>query len=160
MSASADLQKAIVDLLSRGGALRVAVPVLSHRDKEYAKKIEEAAAKQSGLCVMVLPPLPTKAMQGVPFVFFESAEVRVRIVEQPARNALGADAYDLVDDIASALHWRPREGEQDNPLTPILAHPLQLAARPTGIAEDPVTRFIDVIFEATFGFAPEQPTTP
>ena len=105
---------------------------------------------QASLCVYVMPPLPTRAMQGVPFVFFEAAEIRVRVIEQPQTNATGADAYDLVDDIAAALHWQPRE--EGTQLGAILAHPLQLATRPTAMVEDPNTRIIDVIFEATYGF--------
>jgi len=151
MSASADLQQAIASLLGQEGALRVTIPIVAQHSKELTAEIEAAAANH-GLCVFVMPPLPVSALQGNPFVFFDRAEVRVRIIEQPALNTTGADAYDLIDDVANYLHWQPR-GE-DNPLTPILAHPLQLAAHPCKAIEDPRNRIIDVIFEAVYGLQP------
>ncbi len=60
MSASADLQDAIIELLGQAGALRVNVPVIARRTKELAREIEAAAANH-GLCVWVMPPLPTSA---------------------------------------------------------------------------------------------------
>lgn len=108
MSASADLQQAIADLLSAPGALRVAVPILTGKGKDLVDKINEAAAKQGGLMIHVLPPLPTGAEQGVPFVFFNRAEIRVRITELVPVNMSSTDAYDLFDDVAQALHWAPR----------------------------------------------------
>jgi len=151
MSASADLQEAIEELLSAPNAMRVPVPLVKRREKDLANAIEAAAANQ-GLCIFVMPPLPTSALQNNPFVFFDKAELRVRIVERPAMNALPADAYDLVDDVANALHWQPRES--GTKLGAILAYPLQLSARPTQMVEDPATRIIDVIFDAVYGFQP------
>lgn len=151
MSASSDLQAAIIELLEQPGALRVDVPLVARRTKELTADIEAAAANK-GLCIFVMPPLPTSALQGTPFVFFDRAEVRVRIIEQPAMNQSGADAYDLVDDVANALHWQPKsEGAQ---LGAILAHPLQLASRPCAMIEDPQARIIEVIFEAVYGLQP------
>jgi len=154
MSASADLQQAIAAVLGAPDALRVAVPIVARRQKELGAEIEAAAANK-GLCIYVMPPLPTRAMQGVSFVFFEAAEVRIRIIEQPPANSTGADAYDLVDDVATALHWQPKEA--GSPLSAILGHPLQLASRPTEMVEDPRTRIIDVIFDATFQLNPPTP---
>jgi hypothetical protein len=122
------------------------IPVIDQRDKQLEKKIEQAAANR-GLCVLVMPSLPMEAQQGSPEVFFSAVEVRVRIVEKPAISAkFGADAYDLVDDIAAGLHWQ-LFGE-------ILSHPLELAQRCTDPAQDPVMRIIDVIFTAVYGLRP------
>jgi hypothetical protein len=151
MSASADLQSAVAELLAQPGALRVNVPIVSRRTLEIGAEVEAAAADK-GLCLYVMPPLPTSALQGNPFVFFDKAELRVRIVEQPAMNQTGADAYDLVDDVANALHWQPRA--EGTALGAILAHPLQLADRPTEMIADPQARIIEVIFEAVYGFQP------
>ena len=153
MSASADLQTAITALLGASGALRVAVPLVARRTKELGAEIEAAAANQ-GLCIYVMPPLPTGAEQEQPSVFFNRAEIRVRIIEQPALNSTGADAYDLLDDVAVALHWRPNGAGDAPALGAILAHPLQLAARPVEMVEDPKFRIIDVIFEAVYGLLP------
>jgi hypothetical protein len=68
-------------------------------------------------------------------------------------NSTGADAYDLVDDVANALQWQPRTPGK---LSAILSHPLQLAARPVEMVDDPNYRVLEVVFEAVFGFA--QPT--
>lgn len=141
MSASSDLQTAIEALLAADGALSVSVPIVKRRTKELGAEIEAAAANQ-GLCIYVMPPLPTRAMQDVPFVFFEGAEIRVRIIEQPARNATGADAYDLVDDVATALQGQLIDG--------ILADYLRLAPRPAEAVEDQRFRIIDVIFNAVY----------
>jgi hypothetical protein len=141
MSASSDLQLAIEEMLAAPNALRVPVPVVRRRTKEIGAEIEAAAANH-GLCIYVMPPLPTQIAEGTAVVFIESAEIRVRIVEQPALNSTGADAYDLVDDVMTGLHWQP--------FASILAHPLQLAGRPAEMVEDPRTRIIDVIFNATY----------
>jgi hypothetical protein len=151
MSASADLQDAIIELLGQPGALRVNIPLVARRTKDLAREIEAAAANH-GLCIWVMPPLPTSALQGNPFVFFDKAEIRIRVVEQPAMNDTGADAYDLIDDIANALQWQPKE--EGTKLGAILAHPLQLASRPCEMVEDPTYRFIDVVFEAAYGLQP------
>lgn len=144
MNASSLLQRIIAAYLASPDKLRVVVPIVQRRHKEIGAEIE-AAVSSKGLCLHVMPPLPTQAMQNVPFVFYQRAEVRVRIIEIPAMNGTGADAYDLVDDIAVALHWHE--------FPELLAHPLQLATRPSEMVEDPRTRIIDVIFEATYGFA-------
>ena len=90
-----------------------------------------------------MPPLPKRALQAEqPFVFFDSAEVRVRIIEQPALNQTGADAYDLVDAVALALHWS-NPGE-------MLAHPLMLAEQPVAVVADKEERVLEVIFEAQY----------
>ncbi|GEM_PF-4940357 len=141
MNAISDLATGAVELLKTQGALRADVPILFRRPREKANEIAAAVAKQT-LGIYVMPPFPTRAMQGVPFVFYEGAELRVRIIEQPALNSTGADAYDLCDDVALALHWKNPGG--------MLAHPLMLAPRPVELIEDPQTRILDVIFTAVF----------
>src|SRR4051812_25053405 len=125
MSVCASIQAAIAAALALPGALRVpaalsdpdmaiaigTLPIGARRMKEMGKEIEAAAANH-GLCIYVMPVLPTRAAgEGVPFVFFEGSDVRVRIIEQPAENSAGASAYQLVDDVALALHWKPKTAE-------------------------------------------------
>jgi hypothetical protein len=184
MSASADLQSAIVDTLGLPGALCVDVPLIARRTKEIAAEIEAASANH-GLCIYVMPPLPTSALTNVPMVFFDKAEIRVRIIETPAINNTGFDAYDLIDDVATALQWQPQNGieaatqsrmtaasvdhatalawvqtqSQFAPLfalSAILAIPLQLAPKPVDSVEDRTTRVFDVIFTATYQVNPTQ----
>lgn len=134
MSASSDLHIAVLDLLAVG--IPTSVPVLRVRPKELAAAISEAVASK-GACVHVLPPLPTRAMQGVPFVFFEGAEIRVRVLEYPELNRTGLDAYEIADAIALSLHWKKPD---------MCAHPIQLAERPVDMVEDQEKRILDVIF--------------
>lgn len=139
MSASAELQLAITTLLGTAGALRVAVPIVARRTKDLGAEIEAAAANK-GLCLYVLPPLPQSAQDDVPFVFFDRADIRVRVIEKLAVNVSGASAFELLGDVALALHWQNPGGR--------LAHPLQLAGRCVEKIEDAQTRIVDVIFDA------------
>jgi hypothetical protein len=152
------LQEAIAKSLEAPGALPVAVPVVRWRRKDAESDMEASLAAQSGICVFVLPPVPTSAMQGSPVVFFDEMEVRVQIVEMPEMNRGGAvDLYDMISHVALALHWQPKTAE--SPLAGMLAHPLYLARRPVEVAEGIVEvpgfegngqaiRGADVIFQA------------
>ena len=181
MSAATDLQTAVAGCLRRPGSLRVPAEILCRRPHELASEVAAAAAG-AGLTLEVQPVLPLRALQGVPFVFFEAAEVRVRILETTALNETGADAYDLLDDVANALQGQPQRGlqaalearmasgenaeaalawaEAEPALAPlvalsrVLAQPLELAQRPVEPREDPARRILDVLFTATFGFSP------
>jgi hypothetical protein len=149
------LQSLVAELLAGPGALRVEVPVLGRSDargaeKQLEKAAAAAAAIKSGLAIEVMPILPLRVTQGAPFVFVEAGELRVRICETPQVNPFTADAYALMRDVMTALHWRPREDEPDSPLRALLSHPLQLRGNPVEFIDDPRTRIIDVIFEATY----------
>ena len=157
MSASADLQSAIAALLEAPGALPVTAPIIRRREKEMASDLDAGGAVQTGLCLFVMPPVATSAVQGVSFVFFDGYEVRVRIIELPQMNTTGADTYELIDAVSLALHWQPKV--QDSPLTQILAHPLQIARRPVEMIEGTAAapgmpydgkflRIADVVFNA------------
>lgn len=147
MSTASTLQAAIAEVLGTAGALRVAAPIVARKQKNLASEIAAATANH-GLCVYVMQPLPTRAMGDMPFVVFEGAEVRVRIIEKPSVNGSGASAYDLFDDAAIALHWQP--GAVDSPLAGILAHPLQLASRVLEKTEDKDYRVVDLLLEAVY----------
>ena len=155
---SADLQERIAKALEAPGALPVTVPIVRWRKKDIKSDMEATIAAQTGLCIYVPMPVPTSAMQGTPFVFFDGFECRVQIVEMPEVNRDGAaDLYDLIEWVALALHWQPKS--VDSPLAGILAHPLYLASRPVETAEGivavpgfehdgQVIRGADVIFNA------------
>jgi hypothetical protein len=148
MSTSSDLQSFTAVLLEAPRAMPVpGIPVVRRREKEPINEIEAAIARAS-LCLYVMPPLPIRALQGAPFLFFDRYEVRVRIIENPASNEFPVDAYELVDYVALALHWSNPGG--------ILAHPLQISTRPTEMVESPETRIIDVIFDAQLQLNPPQ----
>ncbi len=158
MTASTDLQDRIARTLGAPGALPVSIPVVRWRKKDMKSDMEATVAAQSGLCIFVPVPVPTSAMQGTPFVFFDGFECRVQIVEMPNVNSDGpADIYDMIEAVALALHWQPKA--VDSPLAGILAHPLYLASRPVEMAEGivavpgfehdgQVIRGADVIFNA------------
>lgn len=138
MSVCTELQNAVTALLQT----KLECPVLARRDKELKNDIEAAVSKH-GLCVWVMPPLPTHALQAEqPFVFFDGAEIRVRIMEETALNQTGTDVYDAAEAVAVALHWSNPGG--------ILAHPLMLGARPVAVIEEKSGRTLEVIFEAQY----------
>lgn len=139
-SLSEDLQAAVIAQLS-GALLAPGVPVLDKRPHDLNSAI---AAAGHPLCIEVAPPLLTRAMDGNPELFIEQCEVRVKISEQPALNGTGVDAYELVEDVATTLHWQPFAG--------LLAYPLQISTQPTALQGDPSRREIEVIFNATAGF--------
>jgi len=158
MTACTDLQDRIARALEEPGALPVDVPVVRWRKKDMRSDMEATLGAQHGLCLFVPVPVPTSAMQGTPFVFFDGFECRVQIVEMPNVNSDGpADLYDMIEYVALALHWQPKTAE--SPLAGILAHPLYLASRPVETAEGivavpgfehdgQVIRAADVIFNA------------
>lgn len=158
MTSLIDLQNRLACILEMPGALPASVPVVRWRRKELESNAEATIAAMQGLAVFVAVPVPTSAMQGTPFVFFDGFECRVQIVELPEMNRGGvSDLYEMIERIALALHWQPKAVE--SPLAGMLAHPLHLAARPVEMAEGVVDvpgfegsgqtiRGADVIFNA------------
>ena len=162
MNSSTDLQDAIARILEAPGVLGLSHPVVRRKEKDFKNDLLANEAVQKGLCVFAMAPLPTSALEGVPFVFFDGYEVRVRIVELPNINNTGVDAYGLIDKVATALHWQPKA--EGSPLAGMLAHPLELARRPVETAEammalpgtgfekdEHFVRVVDVIFNAVMG---------
>lgn len=142
MSASANYQIGIAGLLGAPGALRVTgVPIVARKPYERASEIDRAAAIRSGLSVHVLQPLPRRATRSAPFVYFEEAEFRVRIIQLVALQMSDLDAYSLVDDVCDALHWQRVPG---------FVQPLKLAHRVTELVEDEFARVIDVILTGAY----------
>jgi hypothetical protein len=158
MSSASDLQDRVVRSLQAPGALPLQLPVVPWRKKDRKSNLEVTLAAKTGLCIFVPMPVPTSALQGASVVFFDGYEVRVQIVEIPELNRdCATDLYDLIDDVANALHWQPKSVE--SPLAGILAHPLYIAQRPVETAEGVVAvpgfehngeviRGADVIFNA------------
>lgn len=149
MSLSAQFQSALRDVLSTPGVLRApGLPIVARRTMEPAAEIEAAAAIAGGLCLFVLPPQPRKATYHAPFVFFEEAEFRLRVIETPNANPTGHNAYELLDDIILALHGAPQAA--GSPLAPLLAHPMQLAPHPITRMKEPGRRIVDALFTAAY----------
>lgn len=158
MTASTDLQDRLARVLETPGALPAGVPVVRWRRKDALSDMEATEAAARGLAVFVAVPVPTSAMQGTPFVFFDGFECRVQIVELPEMNRDGvSDLHEMIERVALALHWQPKAAE--SPLAGMLAHPLSLASRPVEMAEGVVEvpgfegsgqsiRGADVIFNA------------
>lgn len=163
MNSSTDLQEAVAKLLEAPGALSIPSPVIRRKEKDVTNDMEAGVAVQNGICLFAMPPLPTSAVENVPFVFFDGYEVRVRIIEVPSLNNSGVDTFELIDQIALALHWQLLGG--------MLAYPLSLAGRPVemveGTADAPgyehnqkFLRIADVIFNAVLQINPTQPSQP
>jgi hypothetical protein len=157
MSSSLDLQRGCSELLRNPrqwvnlDGTTVAIrempcPVLIRRDKELKSDIE-AAQKNFGLCVMVFPPLPTAALQREQsFIFFDNAEVMVRIYETPATNKTGIDAYEAMDRVMFLLHFTNPGG--------VCANPLRVAQRPAAMVESPTQRILNVFFACPYQLNP------
>jgi hypothetical protein len=159
MSASSDMQAAIVAALSVPNVLPAGIPIISRKTKEHGRTQDladdlAAAVANHGLCIYVLPLLPQHAEPELPFIFFDRAEVRVRIIEQPAMNALDVDLYDLIDAVALALHAKILSD------SPAQAQPLYLSETPVSLEEGVIEggrgsgRIADVIFNAVFQLNP------
>lgn len=158
MSAAKDLQSRIHKTLLLPGSLSIDIPIVSWRKKNTESNMEATIAAQTGRCIYVLTPVPTSAMQGASFVFFDGFECRVQIVEFPdVPQGDDIDLSDLIEEVALALHWQPKS--VTSPLYGILAHPLSLAPRPVDITEGvvavpgferngEVVKGADVIFNA------------
>jgi len=174
-SSSFEVQAAIVAVLEIAGVMPVAeIPVLRRRPKEKESDIQAAIAKAK-ICVYVMPPDPTHALQGTPFLFYDSYEIRLRIVEQTPINDTGTDAYEVSDSIAQALHYAPHRHieaavqaamtansidqeaalalvRQDPKVQPYFTlaqffqTPIQIAQRPFETVEDPKLRIRDAVF--------------
>lgn len=141
MSASATYQIGIAALLGAPGALRAAPVIVARRPHERASEVERMAAIRSGLSVHVMQPLPRRATRGAPFVYFEQAEFRVRIIQLVAMQISDLDAHSLVDDVCDALHYQRVPG---------FTQPLKLAHRVTEMVEDENARVIDVILNGAY----------
>lgn len=102
-----------------------------------------AALSTLGLAIWVMPILPRRAMQGVPFIFFEEAEVRLRLFEQPTLNATGIDIYGLIERASRTLHTA-------NPDS-LLHGPLSLASAPVEAQADEADLIaFDLIFTCAY----------
>lgn len=141
------LQEGAAAILSESAGWPETVRVIARREKDAANDIDAAVAA-IGCAVYVMPPLPQRALQGAPFVFFERAEVRVRVIENPLLNESGSDGYELAEMIALALHNQNPGG--------LLAEPMGLAETPVELAEDDGARVMDVVFGCAFQLDQEE----
>lgn len=142
MSRFTELQSAVREMIQASPGIPAGVQVIARVEKDLVNDIQSALAKL-GLCIYVLPTLPLRAMRTeTGLIFFESAEVRVRIIENPTLNKTGFDAWDVCEAVATTL-------QGSNP-GDFLACPLGLASTPVDLVEDPDTRVMDLIFDAAF----------
>lgn len=83
------------------------VPVLSRLTADLVNEIDRAVA-ELGLCVLVLPPLPSGGMPKALLPTFARIDWAVRVIEDPLLNTLELDAYTAAEAVLVALHgWRP-----------------------------------------------------
>jgi hypothetical protein len=119
--------------------------VLVRKSKEIENDIS-AVMDRIGVCIYVMPVLPRRVSEGADFIFFEEAEVRVRIIENTLVNDTGLDIYELMAQVALCLHGK-------NP-GDLLADNLRLATTPIEGVEDPEAAVFDVLFTAAFQLNP------
>ncbi len=86
MSRASDIQDAITALLAAPGALSRPIPVVKRIPGDFKSDVE-AASKMMGICIHVLPVLPTKKEPGTEgIILYTGAQVIVRVYEIMALN--------------------------------------------------------------------------
>jgi len=142
MSRFTDIQTALADALRAHPEFPAKLTILARREKEVASDVEAALGKQ-GICLYVMPPMPKGAVRtDCAIVFFDSCELRLRVIEQPQLNLTELDAWDILEAIILALQGTNPGG--------IFAAPLNLMPRPIESVEDKTTRVFDVLFDGAF----------
>ena len=116
------------------------IPVIVRERGQVLNDLETVLAGLA-IGVYVLPVLPVAPVEGAPFLFFQRAEVRVRVIENRKLNSTGSDAYEVAEAVCLAL-------QGSNP-GDILAAPLEVAN--FELNEDAVGISLDCIFHAAFG---------
>jgi len=119
------------------------IPVIVRERGQILNDLETVLAGLA-IGVYVLPILPVAPIQGAPFIFFQRAEVRVRVIENRKLNATGVDAYQVAEAVCLAL-------QGSNP-GDILAAPLEVAT--FELNEDAQGISLDCIFHAAFQLNP------
>ena len=146
MSRITTIQRALADALKSHAGFPAGLEIVARREKEVTNDIEAALGKL-GICLYVMPPMPRRATRTEnEIVFFESAELRCRVIEQPQLNRSGFDAWDAMEQVILAI-----QGTNPNDL---FAAPLTLAAHPVDLVEDKTTRVFDVLFDSAFQLNP------
>lgn len=142
MSATIELQRKIAEVLAASPAMRVKCPIAVVRKLHKGSAVDVAAAKKSGLCVLVLQPLPLSSMgeETMEFAVIDNLEVVVGVYEQPAVNPHQEEAFDVMEDIIAALHGQH--------FPELIIAPLALQKRPITYADDAQHRVIEVRFKA------------
>ncbi|MEI6491587.1 MAG: hypothetical protein WCO94_03480 [Verrucomicrobiota bacterium] len=129
-----------VKTLLDGSGLLPQLPVIVREKGEILNDLEARLAALA-ICVFIMPVLPVAPLAGAPFVFFERAEVRVRVIENRKLNATGLDAYEVAEGVCLALQGK-------NP-GDILSAPLELST--FELNEDDKGVSLDCVFLAAFG---------
>lgn len=142
MSRLLDIQTALCAALKAHTGFPAQLAIIARREKEVENDIDAALAKQ-GICIYVMMPMPKRATRTQnDIVFFESAECRIRVIEQPKLNTSDFDGWDALEQVIIALQGINPAG--------IFAAPLGLMQHPIENVEDKTTRIFDVLFDAAF----------
>jgi len=139
MSTLGKMPEDIKALLEASGLLP-SLPVIV---RERGQILNDLEAILLGLAigVYILPVLPSAPVEGAPFLFFQRAEVRVRIVENRKLNSTDVDAYQVAEAVCLAL-------QGSNP-GDVLSAPLEVSN--FELNEDANGISLDCIFLAAFG---------
>jgi len=139
MSALGKMPEDVKNLLD-GSAHISSVPVLVRRRGEILNDLE-ARINSLAICIFVMPVLPVSPLAGATFLFFERAEVRVRVCENRKINSTGVDVYEVVEGVCLALQGSNPGG--------VLSVPLEVSS--FELLEDEKGVQLDCIFRAVFG---------
>lgn len=115
-------------------------PVIVRERGEILNNLEARLAALA-ICAYVMPVLPADPLDGAPFVFFQKAEVRIRVIENRKLNDTDLDAYQAAEGVCLALQGSNPGG--------ILSAPLEVSN--FELNEDANGISLDCIFLAAFG---------
>ncbi|MFZ4774629.1 MAG: hypothetical protein ACOYM3_04655 [Terrimicrobiaceae bacterium] len=132
-----------VKMLLEGSGLLPELPVIVRERGEILNDLEARLAALA-ICVYVMPVLPGDPLPGATFLFFSSAEVRVRVIENRKINSTGHDVYEVAEAVCLALQGK-------NP-GDILSAPLEVTD--FELNENAAGPSLDCIFHAAFGIEP------
>ena len=139
MSVLGQMPVDIKDLLD-SSALLPQIPVIVRERGEILNDLE-ARLSALGICIYIMPVLPAAPLEGAPFVFFQRAEIRVRVIENRKLNATDLDAYQIAEAVCLALQGANPSG--------LLSAPLEVSN--FELNEDEKGISLDCIFHAAFG---------
>lgn len=141
MTTTSDIPNAILGLLKADNGLPSQLEIIERKEKDIDNDIDAALGRLNAV-VFILPVKPLRITEGADFIFFESAEVRLRMIINPTTTDLAMESSELSAKLRLALHGK-------NP-GDLLADNIRLANPPLEEVEDPEVIIHDNIFLVSY----------
>ena len=144
-----EVRDALVAVLGTRVAL-TGVPIVGRRKTNIVADIEEAVSQTTGICIVVLLPLPVEVNPNTPGPYVEQLECRVRVIENQALNSTLPEAAEVVEEVLVALHHYTFPEMLDR----FGLNLLTAASRAVEEVPDPERAIFDCVFSASCGYRP------